>query len=141
MQSLLANQRPLVNIVRADGSILEETAKKTAPDHIMIQGTLASGVVFSATIHGGSPFKGTPGLVWNIYGEKGEIRILGPNAFIKLLGTTSIELHDFDNDVVKRIEFKKGEFAEFGLLIEIWRVFIMRLLQVTNISCVILRGQ
>ncbi|KAL5001382.1 hypothetical protein BDV10DRAFT_182615 [Aspergillus recurvatus] len=116
MQSLLANQRPLVKIVRADGSVLEETAKKTAPDHIMIQGTLASGAVFSATVRGGSPFKGTPGLVWSIYGEKGEIRVLGPNAFIELVGTTSIELHDFDNDVVERIEFKKGEFAEFGPL-------------------------
>ncbi|KAL4981262.1 hypothetical protein BDW68DRAFT_197315 [Aspergillus falconensis] len=114
VQSLLANQRPSVKIVKADGSVLEETAKKTAPDHIMIQGTLESGAVFSATVRGGSPFKGSPGLVWSIYGEKAEIRILGPSAFIELLGTTSIELHDFDTNVVEQIELKKGAFTEFG---------------------------
>ncbi|KAL5044865.1 hypothetical protein BDW71DRAFT_215491 [Aspergillus fruticulosus] len=114
VQSLLANQRPSVKIVKAYGSVLEETAKKTAPDHIMIQGTLESGAVFSATVRGGSPFKGSPGLVWSIYGEKAEIRILGPSAFIELLGTTSIELHDFDTNIVEQIELKTGAFTEFG---------------------------
>jgi hypothetical protein len=74
VQSILTNQRPQVKIFRADGSVLEESARKTAPDHMMLQGTLTSGVVFSATVRGGSPFKDTPGLVWSIYGEKGEIR-------------------------------------------------------------------
>jgi predicted dehydrogenase len=116
VQSLLANQRPQVKILKADGSVLEESAKKTAPDHIMLQGTLTSGAIFSATVRGGSPFKDTPGLVWSIYGEKGEIRILGPSAFIELAGTSSIELYDFDKDVVEQIEFKKGTFDEFGPL-------------------------
>ncbi|KAL3450215.1 hypothetical protein BJX65DRAFT_305669 [Aspergillus insuetus] len=116
VQSSLANQRPHVKIIRADGSVLEESARKTAPDHIMLQGTLTSGAVFSATVRGGSPCKDTPGLVWSIYGERGEIRILGPSAFIELAGTSSIELYDFDKDVVEQIEYKKGTFNEFGPL-------------------------
>ncbi|KAI9044670.1 Gfo/Idh/MocA family protein [Aspergillus affinis] len=103
-----------VKIIKADGSILEEAAKKTAPDHIIIQGMLESGAVFSATVRGGAPFKGSPGLVWSIYGEKGEIRILGPSAFIEVVSTTSIELHNFDTDVVEQIELKRGAFDEFS---------------------------
>jgi predicted dehydrogenase len=116
VQSILANQRPQVKILRADGSVLEESAKKSAPDHIMLQGTLTSGAVFSATVRGGSPFKDTPGLVWSIYGERGEVKVLGPSAFIELAGTSSIELYDFGKGVVEQIEYKKGTFDEFGPL-------------------------
>ncbi|KAJ5406057.1 NAD-binding Rossmann fold oxidoreductase family protein [Penicillium sp. CMV-2018d] len=114
MQSLLANQCPLVKIIKADSSVLKENVKKTTPDHIMIQGTLDSGAVFSATVRGGPPFKGSPGLVWSIYGEKGEIRILGPSAFIELAGTTSFEVYNFDTDDVEQVELKKGAFAEMN---------------------------
>ncbi|KAF3389834.1 Galactose/lactose metabolism regulatory protein GAL80 [Talaromyces pinophilus] len=73
-QSLLSSQRSVVKIVEADGSVVKENAVKTTPDHVMIQGMLNSGAVLSATIRGGAPFKGSPGLEWSIYGEKGEIK-------------------------------------------------------------------
>lgn len=92
--------------------MIKERAEKTNPDHVIIQGTLQSGVVLSATIRGGAPFKGTPGLVWSIYGEKGEIKITGPSALIEIYGITSFELHDFDTEVVEDVELKKGTFAE-----------------------------
>ncbi|KFY54681.1 hypothetical protein V496_07194 [Pseudogymnoascus sp. VKM F-4515 (FW-2607)] len=112
VQSLLSNQRPVIKIVQADGSVVKDNAKKTSPDHVMIQGTLKSGAVLSATVRGGAPFKGTPGLDWRIYGEKGEIRITGADAFIEIVGTTSFELHSFDTDEVEKIELKKGTFAD-----------------------------
>lgn len=58
------------------------------------------------------PFKDAPGLEWNIYGEKGEIRIKAPNAHIQIYGATSIELHDFQSDKIEKIEPKKGTFAD-----------------------------
>ncbi|CEJ62795.1 Putative NAD-binding Rossmann fold oxidoreductase family protein [Penicillium brasilianum] len=115
-KSLLSNQRPVVRIVKADGSVAKENAKKTTPDHVMIQGSLKSGAVLSAMIRGGAPFKGSPGLEWSIYGEKGEIRITGPNAFIEIVGTNSIQLHDFATDEIVEIALKKGAFAEMGPL-------------------------
>ncbi|RMJ22162.1 hypothetical protein PHISP_06969 [Aspergillus sp. HF37] len=113
-QSLVSNQRPVVKIAKADGSVVKENADKTTPDHIIIQGTLKSGAVLSAAIRGGAPFKGTPGLVWNIYGEEGEIRITGPSAFIGIVGTTSFELHNFDTDNVEDIALKEGTFVQMG---------------------------
>ncbi|KAJ5984808.1 hypothetical protein N7522_012004 [Penicillium canescens] len=110
--SLLSNQRPIVKIVKDDGSVAKENVEKTTPDHVMIQGSLKSGAVFSATIRGGSPFKGSPGLEWRIYGEKGEIKITGPSAFIEIVGTNSIQLHDFDTDEIVEIALKNGAFAE-----------------------------
>lgn len=112
VQSLLSNQRPVIKIVQADGSVVKDNAEKTSPDHVMIQGTLKSGAVLSATVRGGAPFKGTPGLDWRIYGEKGEIRITGADAFIEIVGTTSFELHSFDTGEVEKIELKKGTFAD-----------------------------
>ncbi|GKZ38549.1 transcription regulator gal80 [Aspergillus brasiliensis] len=113
-QSLLSNQRPVVKIVKSDGCVVKENTEKTNPDHVMVQGTLKSGALFSASVRGGAPFKGSPGLEWSIYGEKGEIRISGPNSFIELSGTTSFELHDFNTDKVEKIELQKGTFAEMS---------------------------
>ncbi|PQE23277.1 hypothetical protein CJF31_00007040 [Rutstroemia sp. NJR-2017a BVV2] len=104
----------VIKIVSTDGTIIKEKIEKTSPDHVMIQGTLESGAVLSATVRGGAPFKGSPGLEWNIYGEKGEIRIRGANAYIGIVGTTSVELHNFDTDEVETIELEKGTFAEMG---------------------------
>ncbi|KAE8391620.1 hypothetical protein BDV23DRAFT_171572 [Aspergillus alliaceus] len=107
-QSLLSNRRPVVKTVKSDGSVAKENAKKTTPDHVMIQGSLKSGAVLSAMIRGGAPFKGSPGLEWSIYGEKGEIRITGPSAFIEIVGTNSIQLHDSASDEVVEIALKNG---------------------------------
>ncbi|KAL4995191.1 hypothetical protein BDV10DRAFT_203221 [Aspergillus recurvatus] len=111
-QSLLSNQRPVVKVVKADGSVVKGRAEKTTPDHVMIQGTLNSGAVLSASIRGGDPFKGSPGLEWSIYGEKGEIRIKGPSCYIEIVGTTSFELHDFETGKVSSIKLREGSFAE-----------------------------
>lgn len=100
----------MVRIVKADGSVAKENAKKTTPDHVMIQGLLKSGAVLSAMIRGGAPFKGSPGLEWSIYGEK----ITGPSAFIEIVGTNSIKLHDFATDEIMEIALKNGAFAEMG---------------------------
>lgn len=104
----------MVKIVKADGSVVKENAQKTTPDHVMIQGSLKSGAVLSAMIRGGAPFKGSPGLEWSIYGEKGEIRITGPSALIEIVGTNSIQLHDFASDELVEIALKNGAFAEMS---------------------------
>ena len=56
--------------------------------------------------------KDAQGLEWNILGENGELRIRGPNAHIRMLGWTSIELHDFEKDKIEKIELMKGGFDE-----------------------------
>ena len=78
----------------------------------MVHGTLESSAVLAATFRAGAPFKDAPGLEWNILGEKGEIRVKGPNAHIQIFGSTSIEIHDFETDKVEKVELRKGGFDE-----------------------------
>lgn len=78
----------------------------------MIHGTLTSGTVLSASILGGLPFKGTPGLEWRILGDRGEIRVTGPSMHIQLAGCTSIEVHDFERDVVETVELRDAMAEE-----------------------------
>lgn len=104
--------RPVVKVVNGDGATVEAAARKTTPDHLLIQGVLDSGAVFSASLRGGMPFKGLPALQWFIDGEKGEIKIEGPSPFIGIASITSFELHDFDTNEVEDIPFTEGAFAE-----------------------------
>ena len=93
-----------MKIIGKDGSVVNPAARKTAVDTIMIHGTLASGAVLSASIVGGPPFKGTPGLEWRILGERGEIRVTGPSTHIQLAGCTSIDVHDLESGAVESVE-------------------------------------
>lgn len=68
----------------------------------------------AATFQGGKPVKDAPGLEWNILGEKGELRIKGPNAHIQMFGSTSIELHDFEMDMIEKIELRQGGFDDMS---------------------------
>ena len=80
-RSQLNIQRPQVPIIGSDGSLLEIIATDVA-DHIMLQGTLSSGAPLSVTFRRGPPFLGTPGFIWSIHGEKGEIRFVNSQTMI-----------------------------------------------------------
>ena len=77
---------------------------RDAPDVITLQGRLKSGGVLTMNLREGKPFKGSPGMVWRIYGETGEIELLAQATFAQL-GTPvhSLKLHHFENDVVEEI--------------------------------------
>lgn len=104
--SLLANQRHFVTLVKGDGAVISSHHPKTADDHIFVHGKLAkSGVVVSITLRGGKPFKGTPGLVWTIYGEKGEIRVTSSGPFLQIgYPDLAVSIHDFAKDEVTEVE-------------------------------------
>ena len=51
-QAILASQRPKIDII-ADGKVVE-TAHKTLPDHILLQGKLKSGAVASISVSRGN---------------------------------------------------------------------------------------
>ncbi len=110
--SVLAIQRPTVNIISKDGSTAKKDVKVTSHDQILVHGTLNSGAVFSINVRGGNQFKDEPSVDWRIYGEKGEIWVKAPNMHMQIFGGTSIRLHDFEKDEVKDIEFLKEEFDD-----------------------------
>jgi len=75
---------PLVNIVTPDNRVLESDVHKTADDYASLQGTLISGVKYTYTMRGGDAFDDGEGLVWDIIGDKGQIRLDGSSIMLNL---------------------------------------------------------
>ena len=103
--SQLSIQRPQVPIIGDNGEVIETVTTEVA-DHIMLQGTLASGAPLSVLFRRGPPFKGLPGLQWSIYGEKGEIRLETGSS---MLVDGTIKVHHFESDSVEDMTYE-GHF-------------------------------
>ncbi|TQV95627.1 oxidoreductase family protein [Cordyceps javanica] len=112
-------QRPDVKLVDSTGKVVD-TITSTVPDLIIVNGTLngaesiKQGATVSLRFRRGEPFKGEPGFVWSINGEKGEIRLTAVNgptfhAFADN-DTVAIEVHDFETDQVEKIDWDWSEW-------------------------------
>jgi len=94
-----------------DGKEIEEKHAKTADDTIFLQGTLASGIPLSFSLRGGKPFPGTPGMEWDIYGEKGAIKVTSPGPFLQIgFEGMKILVQDGEGDKAEEIEIPGDEF-------------------------------
>lgn len=112
---------PEVNIRDASGTIIE-TVKSNVPDLVIISGGLpasphiSEGANFTLRIRRGEPFKGEPGLVWTIEGDKGELRLIAPSgpainamAYSK---PVTIDVHDYATDEVTPVEWSWYDWQE-----------------------------
>ena len=64
-----------------------KTLPKTAHDQVLVSGTLASGAPIALHYRGGQP-RTAPGLVWEINGTRGDLRIRGPFGHAQLVQLT-----------------------------------------------------
>jgi predicted dehydrogenase len=99
-------------MLNEDGSVAKHDAKVTSHDHVLVHGVLNSGAVFSINVRGGGQFKNQPTVDWRIYGEKGEIWVKAPNMQMQIFGGSSIQIHDFERDEVREVEFLKEQFDD-----------------------------
>lgn len=83
--SVLSVQRPTVDVVNPDGSVVAKDHRVTSHDQVLVHGKLESGAVFSINVRGGKQFKDQPSVDWRIYGEKGEIWIKAPNMHMQIV--------------------------------------------------------
>lgn len=77
--SVLAVRRPTA-LAADTGEILPVTA----PDQVLVSGRFASGVPISIHYVGGAPRDGD-GLLWQIHGSKGDIRVSGPSGHTQMV--------------------------------------------------------
>lgn len=104
-RSQLSIQRSQVPIIDSNGAVLETVTTDVA-DHIMLQGILTSSAPLSVTFRRGPPFKGTPGFIWSIHGEKGEIRISAPGPALQASDDEAdVTVHNFDQEELEVIEW------------------------------------
>ena len=64
-----------------------ETLPMTAPDQVLVSATLASGAPLSIHYRGGQPRDGN-GLLWEINGTEGDLRITGPSGHAQMVPLT-----------------------------------------------------
>lgn len=67
---------PSVQIVDGD-TVLEQGVAKSAADYASINGVTERGVKYTYVLRGGDSFEAGDGLVWDIIGDKGQIRVTG----------------------------------------------------------------
>ena len=112
-KGLLERRRTHVKLVDGEGKVLKDGVEKTADDTIFVTGKLKNGIPVSMTLRGGKPFKGTPGLDWRIYGEKGEIRVTASGPFLQIgYPDMNIQVHDFESDRLEEVEIPRDDLDE-----------------------------
>ena len=84
---------------RGDGC--GETRPKTAPDHILIQGTMASGTALSVHYRGGTS-RGT-NLLWEINGTEGDIQVTANLGHAKMVQLTVKGARGEDRDMTEQM--------------------------------------
>ncbi|KAK4184462.1 hypothetical protein QBC35DRAFT_540093, partial [Podospora australis] len=105
--SLLQIQRPSLKVTTDSSGAVLETVTSNTPDLIAFNATLsessyvAKGASLGVRLRRGQAYPGDPALVWNIHGEKGEIRIVSPTTTLTTIGSPTdpqeFEIHDFES--------------------------------------------
>ncbi|KAI1749102.1 oxidoreductase family protein [Xylaria castorea] len=116
-QSRMQLQRPVLKLRDQNGVIMEREVRSDVPDFLAVHGKLAKGradidiaedATLSVTFRSGQQFKDTPGFIWTINGEKGEIMVTANGAYIhsdSYKDPVEIKLHDHATDQVVPIEW------------------------------------
>jgi len=86
LQATLANNRPNLPLVDADGKKIREV-KKTAHDYMAVTGLLKKGGIVSVVYQGGMSNTGK-NFYWEINGTKGSLVLEGPNGHVQMFHPT-----------------------------------------------------
>lgn len=79
LSAVLANRRTEVKVLDTG-----KTLPMTSHDQVLVAGVLANGAPLSLHYRGGAP-RGGPGLVWEVNGTAGDLRITGPFGHTQLV--------------------------------------------------------
>ena len=107
-KSILSTTRAKVNVLSSSGQVTETVIPDT-PDHIIYSGRLSNSdrAPISIFFRRGAPFKDTPGFVWSILGETGEIRVLSTGSTFQAFEmSTQILVESFESGDVEEVDFE-----------------------------------
>ncbi|KAI3318762.1 NAD(P)-binding protein [Xylariaceae sp. AK1471] len=121
-QSRMQLQRPILKIRDKNGMTTDREIHSDVPDLLAVHGKLAKGkadiadnATLSFTFRSGQQFKDTPGFIWTINGEKGEIMVTATGAYLhsdSYKDPIYIKLHDHATDEVVEIEWDWQEWQK-----------------------------
>ncbi|KAL2807741.1 hypothetical protein BJX63DRAFT_411365 [Aspergillus granulosus] len=90
---------PYVDILDGD-KVIEQGVRKTTDDYASLHGATDQGVKYTYVLRGGEAFEQGDGLVWDIIGEKGQIRVTGANIMFNI---------GADNYTIRVKDYEAGE--------------------------------
>ncbi|KAL2834028.1 hypothetical protein BJY01DRAFT_253265 [Aspergillus pseudoustus] len=94
---------PYVDIVDGDKEV-ERGVRKTADDYASLQGVTDTGVKYTYVLRGGDSFEPGDGLVWDIIGEKGQIRVTGASIMFNIgADNYEIRVKDYETGVIETV--------------------------------------
>ena len=109
--STLSLTRPKIDLLSPSGEVTA-TATSDTPDHIVYTGRLShwKNAPVSIILRRGPPFKDTPGFIWSIQGETGEIRVesVSPSFQAFDLGS-QILLENYESAEVEKVDWENKE--------------------------------
>lgn len=115
VSDVLANRRPLIQLLSKDGSVAVKDFPKTSDDTIFVHEIGDNYTPVSINLRGGKAFKSTPGQDWRIYGETGEICLTASEPFLQVgYRDIAIAVHDFASNEVEEIDIGNDPFGEFN---------------------------
>lgn len=114
--SLLSIGYPTVDIIdgAANNKIIAKDVPNSVPDQVLIQGkVLPSNAVVSLQWRGGQSFPGTPQADWQIFGDKGSLRVTS-SLWALNVGhpDTKLELFDARKGTVETVAAEKAGWDE-----------------------------
>lgn len=94
---------PYVDIVDGD-KIIARNVKKTADDYASLHGVLNKDVKYTYVLRGGDAFQEGDGLVWDIIGEKGQIRVTGATIMFNIgADNYKIQVKDYETGKIETV--------------------------------------
>ncbi|SCU79717.1 LADA_0B02718g1_1 [Lachancea dasiensis] len=86
VNAMIFNNIPTQKLVDENGKLTGATKPKTAPDHLLFQGSLTQGnVPVSCSLKGGTPVKKfTKNLIIDIHGTRGDLKLEGDAGFAEM---------------------------------------------------------
>ena len=108
VSSQLKTTWPYVSILDG-GKTVESHVLKTADDFASLQGVTSLGVKYAYSFRGGDAFVEGEGLVWDIIGDKGQIRLTGSSIMLNLGAENhQIKLKDYATGRIEVMEPHKS---------------------------------
>ncbi|KAH6613052.1 hypothetical protein C7974DRAFT_75267 [Boeremia exigua] len=106
VSSQLKTTWPFVNILDGDRTV-ETNVPKTADDYASLQGVMSSGLKYTYNFRGGDAFEEGEGLVWDVIGDKGQIRLTGSSIMLNLGAEDyQVRLKDYATGTTKVVELQ-----------------------------------
>ena len=110
---MLKTQYPTIKLLDDAGRVVDARHPKTAPDHIVVQGTLSSGAVASLSYRTAATSVDGVGVRWIITGTEGEIEVITPEIAWQMGPPgTAIKVRSGKDGEVENVEFGSAGVAE-----------------------------